>query len=72
MASSVQMPLKKRVALSLQYADDSQCITDIGRLAKTFNVSNRQLLRVLKDFCREGILEHSQKGVYRILKKPEL
>lgn len=71
-ASSVQMPLKKRVALSLQYADDSQCITDIGRLAKTFNVSNRQLLRVLKDFCQEGILEHSQKGVYRILKKPEL
>ena len=71
-ASSVQMPLKKRVALSLQYADDSQCITDIGRLAKTFTVSNRQLLRVLKDFCREGILEHSQKGVYRILKKPEL
>lgn len=71
-ASSVQMPLKKRVALSLQYADDSQCITDIGRLAKTFNVSNRQLLRVLKNFCREGILEHSQKGVYRILKKPEL
>ena len=71
-ASSVQMPLKKRVALSLQYADDSQCITDIGRLAKTFNVSNRQLLRVLKDFCREGILENSQKGVYRILKKPEL
>ena len=71
-ASSVQMTLKKRVALSLQYADDSQCITDIGRLAKTFNVSNRQLLRVLKDFCREGILEHSQKGVYRILKKPEL
>ena len=71
-ASSVRMPLKKRVALSLQYADDSQCITDIGRLAKTFNVSNRQLLRVLKDFCREGILEHSQKGVYRILKKPEL
>lgn len=71
-ASSVQMPLKKRVALSLQYADDTQCITDIGRLAKTFNVSNRQLLRVLKDFCREGILEHSQKGVYRILKKPKL
>ena len=71
-ASSVQMPLKKRVALSLQYADDSQCITDIGRLAKTFNVSNRQLLRVLKDFCQEGILEHSQKGVYRILKKPAL
>lgn len=71
-ASSVQMPLKKRVALSLQYADDSQCITDIGRLAKTFNVSNRQLLRVLKDFCREGVLEHSQKGVYRILKKPKL
>ena len=71
-ASSMQMPLKKRVALSLQYADDSQRITDIGRLAKTFNVSNRQLLRVLKDFCREGILEHSQKGVYRILKKPEL
>lgn len=71
-ASSVQMPLKKRVALSLQYADDSRCITDIGRLAKTFNVSNRQLLRVLKDFCREGILEHSQKGVYRILKKPAL
>ena len=70
--ASVQMPLKKRVALSLQYAGDTQCITDIGRLAKTFNVSNRQLLRVLKDFCRDGILEHSQKGVYRILKKPKL
>lgn len=70
-AASAHIPLKKRVLLSLQYAEESQTLTNIGQLAKSLNVSNRQMLRVLKDLCAEGILEHSQKGVYRILQKPQ-
>lgn len=68
--SSQRMPLKKRVARSLQYAEEYDRITDICRLAQSLNVSKRQLLRVLKDFCDEGILVHEKKGTYRIAKKP--
>ncbi len=71
-AASQHLPLRKRVARSLQFSDEGSCINEIGRLAHSLNVSNRQLLRVLKEFCEEGILSHEGKGVYRILKKPLL
>ena len=66
--SSVHMPLRKRVAHSLEYAEDGQLIQNIGQLAKSLNVSNRQLIRVLQDFCDEGKLEHTRKGIYRVKK----
>lgn len=68
--SSQHLPLRKRVARSLQYIDEDSCISGVGRLAHSLNVSNRQLLRVLKEFCEEDVLVHEGKGVYRVLKKP--
>ncbi len=70
--SSQHMSLRKRVILSLQHAEVGQEITDISHLALTLNVSCRQLLRVLKALCTDGMLEHPHKGVYRVLKKPKL
>ena len=67
-ADSRHMPLRLRVELSLKYASENDEITNIGHLAKTLNVSNRQLLRVLKELCSEGILEHTDKGRYRVLR----
>lgn len=69
-ATAHHMSLKKRVMLSLRYAKDGQTITKIGHLAQNLNVSRRQLMRVLKELCEEGVLEHREKGVYQILKIP--
>ena len=69
-SSKQPMPLKERVARSLHRFEVGDTFSDIGRRAKTLNVSNRQLLRVLKDYCAEGVLAHEKKGVYRLLRKP--
>ena len=68
--SSLKIPLRQRVGMSLQYSLPDSHISDIGQLANSLNVSSRQLLRVLKEFCAEGILEHEKKGVYRVLRTP--
>ena len=69
-ADSRHMPLKHRVEVSLRYAAENEKITNIAHLAKSLNVSNRQFLRVLKELCEEGVLEHEKKGVYRLLRLP--
>ena len=69
-ADSNRSSLRERVAHSLRMAEPGQTVTDIVRIAKSLNVSNRQLLRVLKAFCGAGVLAHEKKGVYRVLKKP--
>ena len=71
-AASTKHPLKKMVSLSMQHSRIGESITNITSLAKSLSVSKRQLLRVLKEFCEEGVLEHTQKGVYVILRKPDL
>lgn len=68
--AATPMPLKKRMEVYVETADPEQPITEIAHLAKTFNVSTRQLLRVLKELCGEGVLEHRQKGIYRICSRP--
>ena len=65
-----RMPLKERVSHTIRRKDAGDDITDIAHLAHSLNVSNRQLLRVLKDYCEEGILEHVKKGTYRIIRLP--
>lgn len=67
--STRNLPLKERVAAYIDYADPSRPITNIAALATSFNVSTRQLLRVLGNFCGKGVLAHSKKGEYHILKK---
>ena len=62
--------LRERVAHFLRLAEPGQPITDIARIAKSLNVSNRHLLRILKEYCNAGVLEHEKKGVYRLVHKP--
>ena len=68
--SSRNVSLKQRVCLSLQNAQPGDQFSNIGRLAKSLNVSSRQLMRVLKELCEQGFLEHPDKGVYIVLKRP--
>lgn len=70
--ASNQMTLRQKVIRSLRYAEPGQSISGIGAIAEGLNVSGRQLMRVLKEFCELGVLEHEKKGVYRVLKKPEM
>ena len=63
---SPSRPLKARILCYIQHRDQNQPITDISGIAKLFNVSKRQLLRVLKELCEEGHLVHSAKGCYCI------
>lgn len=64
-------PLKTRVLRSLCMAEPDQRFSSISNIAVSIGVSKRQLLRVLKELCGEGVLEHEKKGVYRLLKKPD-
>ena len=68
--ASVHTPLRQRVLYYLRYTEDGGSITNISHTAKVLNVSSRHLIRVLKELCGEGLLEHSRKGVYRVLKAP--
>ena len=70
--ATVNLPLKDRCLMSLRYAEAGDRIRDIGVLAKSLDVSRRQLLRVLKALCEEGYLAHDKKGEYLVLRKPEL
>lgn len=70
--SNRQGSLRQRIILSLQYAGPDDTISGIANLARSLNVSTRQLLRVLKELCEEGILEHAKKGLYIVRRKPEL
>ena len=63
-------PLRSRVVRSLRHAEPGDRFREISSLAIRLGVSNRQLLRVLKALCEEGVLEHEKKGQYRILRKP--
>ena len=69
--SSDSVPLKQRFETKLGMAGSDLLITDIEGTARQIGVSKRQLLRVLKQFCEEGVLEHEKRGVYRLVKKPE-
>lgn len=62
------IPLRTRVETSLRNAEVGQRFRDIAKLAKRMGVSNRQLLRVLKELCDEGWLRHESKGVYVVLR----
>lgn len=67
--SSSSLPLKKRIANYINYSYSEGYIKNISAIAKMLNASNRQLIRVLKQYCEEGVLDHESKGTYKILKK---
>lgn len=70
--SSMRLPLRQLVILSLKRAEIGTEITNIAQLAHTLNVSPRQLMRVLKEFCELGVLEHTKKGVYLVKNTDDL
>jgi CRP/FNR family putative post-exponential-phase nitrogen-starvation transcriptional regulator len=67
--STMPEPLKTRVIRSLRYAEPGDRFGDIAGFSARLGVSSRQLLRVLKALCEEGILKHEKKGQYQLLKK---
>ena len=69
--ASSQSTLRQKVLRSLRFAEPGQRFSGIGAIAESLNVSSRQLMRVLKEFCERGVLEHEKKGSYVVLKKPE-
>lgn len=69
--SSRHGSLRERVNMAIRQAKVGEQLSSIGHMARLFNVSTRQLLRVLKELCNQGVLEHQDKGVYIVLKKPE-
>lgn len=70
--ASSQVTLRQKVLRSLRYAEPGERIQGIRTIADSLNVSSRQLMRVLKEFCEQGVLVHEKKGSYRVLKKPEI
>lgn len=70
--ASSQTTLRQKVLHSLRFAEPGQRFSGIGAIAESLNVSSRQLMRVLKEFCEQGVLEHEKKGSYVVLKKPEV
>ena len=66
---SERLPLRALVRNSMRHMEPGECITGIGKLAESVNVSTRQLIRVLNEYCELGVLKHEQRGVYRIIRK---
>ena len=64
--------VKERVLLAIRRTEAGERLSDVGRMARALNVSTRQLLRVMKQLCAEGVLEHIDKGVYVVREKPEI
>ena len=68
--TTTRIELKDRMSLYIDRLEPGAAITGISSLARQLSVSERQLLRVLKRFCEEGILLHEKSGVYRVSLKP--
>ena len=68
-ALSQKLSLTESVRYYLRHITQENVVRDVGRLAAQFNTSSRQLLRVLKALCDEGVLEHIGKGEYRITRE---
>jgi hypothetical protein len=64
--------LRYRVNMLVRKARVGEQLSSLGHMSRLLNVSTRQLLRVLKELCDQGVLEHRDRGVYIVLKKPEL
>lgn len=64
---SMHVSLRDRLAAFIEQCGPNYEIKGVARLAEQLNVSERQMIRVLKAFCDEGRLFHEKAGVYRVL-----
>lgn len=68
---SMHISLRDRLSAYLEHCGVGAEIRGVARLAEQLNVSERQMIRVLKSFCNEGRLRHEKAGVYRVLPHPD-
>lgn len=67
---TMHIGLRAKLAAYIERCGPGFQIRGVARLAELLNVSERQMIRVLKAFCAEGRLEHEKAGVYRVLEQP--
>ena len=67
---SMHIGLKDRLSAYVDRLGPDAEIKGVARLAEQLNVSERQLIRVLRAFCEEGRLLREKAGVYRVLRTP--
>lgn len=67
---TLHVGLRAKLAAYVERCGPGFQIRGVARLAELLNVSERQMIRVLKAFCAEGRLEHEKAGVYRVLEYP--
>ena len=64
---SMHIGLRAKLGAYIERCGPGFEIRGVARLAELLNVSERQMIRVLKTFCEEGRLRHEKAGVYRVL-----
>ena len=67
---SMHIGLKERLSAYIDRLGPGAELKGVARLAEQLNVSERQMIRVLKAFCEEGRLVREKAGVYRVLSCP--
>lgn len=68
---AIHIDLRSKLSAYIERCGPGFEIKGVARLAELFNVSERQMIRVLKDFCEKGFLCHEKAGVYRVLRCPD-
>ena len=68
--ASLAMPktLSEKVIHYMQYECPNQTLVGVERASYSLSCSKRQLLRILKQLCEEGIVEKTGRGTYHLLK----
>lgn len=64
---SLHIGLRNRLAAYIDRKGVGYEIKGVSSLSEQLNVSERQLIRVLKRFCEEGVLRREKAGHYRVL-----
>lgn len=64
--------LKERLDFYIRTQCQDNTLKGVERAASALSVSKRQLLRILKELCNEGIMEKEGKGTYRLLTADEI
>ena len=59
--------LRDKVLYHFRYTEKDHMIRSVVRTCSALQCSKRQLLRILKALCEEGVLEKTGKGTYRLM-----
>lgn len=68
--ASLHISLRDRLTAYISRLGPGAELRGVARLAEQLNASERQMIRVLKSLCEEGVLQHEKAGRYRVLRCP--